>query len=279
MALAGTGVCWVMACFVEPPFSQQIGSAEASGFHAPGVHLGVAFMTLEPALLFLICGYELTKRLQRAACLLYFYASLLVAGQAAVLVGVTLLPALTPTHAAMGPQFPSSEPEWLSAVLGLAVAILASRQVLLIGKKVRGSFTATSLWKFAGNDLVRFGSLLGLILACSGLILMMVALVLAFESVAMISAMIAWGNSFAHPEMNHFDPFNYDNLTTSTHYPTPQLVFWIYSGITYVSICLAIGLTVAIVLSGLEFIRFNTFRLYRARKAARMVPGTLAMNE
>jgi hypothetical protein len=279
--LAGTGVCWVMACFVEPAFTQQIGLAEADGFHAPGVPFGLAFMTLAPAFLFLICGYELTKRLRRAALIGYFYTSMLVVVEAAVLLGVTLLPALTPIHLPARTDYLTSEPPWLSAILGLAVAVMASHQVLLIGKKVRAQTTTTSLWKFDGNDLVQFGSLLGLVLACSGLILMMVAYVLSFESTAMISAMIAWGNSIKDPSKNHFDPGNYSSAGATVspfHYPT-QLVFWIFSGASYIALCLIIGLTVAIILSGLEFIRFNTFRLYRARKASRMAPSTLALNE
>jgi hypothetical protein len=111
------------------------------------------------------------------------------------------------------------------------------------------------------------------------LILMMVALVLAFESTAMISAMIDWGNSVEHPLTKHFDPSNYMNVTTQVHYPPPHLAFWIFSGLTYVSFCLAAGLLVAVILSGLEFIRFNGYRYYKMRKADRNRQAILAVNE
>lgn len=279
MTLAGSGVCWIIASFVEPPFNGQIYQTELGGHHASGGHIGVAFITLAPTLIFLVSGYELTKRIGRALSLRPFYASILVVGEAAVLVGVTLMHATTTLPAWTGPQAVSAEPAWLSIALELGVVLMASLQVLLIWKKARKGPCQPSMWKFKGGDLVQFGLLLGLIFACSGLILMMVALVLAFQSVAMISAMIDWGNSIEHPTTNHFDPSNYDNSTIHVHYPTPHLDFWIFSGLTYVSFCLAAGLAVAIALSGLEFIRFNSYRYYKMRKADRERPAVLAVNE
>jgi len=107
----------------------------------------------------------------------------------------------------------------------------------------------------------------------------MVAMVLAFESTAMISAMIDWGNSIQHPTTNHFDPSSYVNSTTQVHYPPPHLAFWIFNGLTYVSFCLATGLLIAVILSGLEFIRFNSYRYYKMRQTDRKHQAILAVNE
>jgi hypothetical protein len=282
MTLAGSGVGWIIASFVEPPFNAQFLQTETGGHHVSGSHIGAAFLPLAPTLLFLVCGYELTKRLGRALSLRPFYASMLVVGEAVVLVSVILMHATTTFPTWTGPQAVSAEPAWLSVALGLVVVLMASLQVLLIGKKARSVPCQPSLWKFDGGDLVQFGLLLGLIFAYSGLILMMVALVLAFESTAMISALIDWGDSVEHPLTKHFDPLNYPSppaMVTQVHYPTPHLDFWIFSGLTYVSFCLAVGLLVAVILSGLEFIRFNSYRYYKMRKADREHPSILAVNE
>jgi len=100
--------------------------------------------------------------------------------------------------------------------------------------------------------------LLGLILACAGAIFVMVMLDMAFVSVTFISALIDWGNSIEKPSIHHFNPQDYG---ISDH-----LDFWAVAGIGYVSLCLATGLGLAMVLSALEFIRFNSFRLYKVRK-------------
>jgi hypothetical protein len=68
-------------------------------------------------------------------------------------------------------------------------------------------------------------------------------------------------------------------MVTQTHYPTPHLDFWIFAGLSYVSFCLAAGFLAAIVLSGLEFIRFNSYRYYKVRKAERSRRTVLAINE
>jgi hypothetical protein len=99
----------------------------------------------------------------------------------------------------------------------------------------------------------------------------MVATVMAFESVSVIQAMIAWGESIQKPAVNHFYPQMYG--------APDHLAFWVASGITYLSLCLAVGLGAVIVMSALEFIRFNIFRLYKARKTKQGLAKTLALNE
>ena len=81
---------------------------------------------------------------------------------------------------------------------------------------------------------------------------------MAFESVTVIQAMIAWGQSIKDPVANHFYP---------QMYGTPDhLAFWVASGSPIFPLCLAAGLGSVIVLSAFEFIRFNSFRLYKVKK-------------
>jgi len=192
-----------------------------------------------------------------------------------MLVGVCAAPLL------LNPTDRSSLPLWLSTALHLALVALASAQILQIGKRVRAQRIEPSTWHFNARELVRLGALLGLIGACCGLFLMSPALVLAFVSTAMISALINWGNSIKTPGQP-FDPSSYDSpaaMVTQAHYPTPHLDFWIISGLSYVSFCLAAGFLAALVLSGLEFIRFNTYRYYKVRKAERLRRTVPALNE
>jgi hypothetical protein len=282
MTLIASGVCWALASAVEPSLNQNLLTTEDAVAHAAGRHFGLAFMILAPALLFLICGYELTKRLQRADGLRLFYASMVTAAQAMAILGVMALPVLMNAGAIDRTRIPhSAEPDWLHwSLIALAVVITA-RQAWLLRIKARGPSQA-SLWKFEGSNLVQFGSLLGLNFACAGLILTMVALVLAFESTVMISALINWGNSIEHPLTDHFDPSDYTSppaMVTQAHYLSPHIVFWIFTALTYVTFCLEAGLAVAIALSGLEFIRFNGWRWYRTRKALRERRAVLALNE
>jgi hypothetical protein len=266
MFLAASGFSWIVATFVEPPCSANIRVSEVSVHHATHGSFGVAFMVVGTALLFLVCGYELTRRVWRAAGVRLFYASMVVVGEVVVLGGIFLLPGVP------------DEPAWLSFLITLAVVLMAAVQVAAIRKKARSGAVLPSLWKYEGSDLVRLGALFGLNFACSGLVLMMVALVLAFESTAMISVLINWGNSVEHPLTEHFDPTNFASSATVYH-PTSHLDFWIFSGVTYVSFCLVVGFAVAMALSGLEFIRFNGWRYYRMRRAGRERRAVLAVNE
>ena len=273
--LIGGGASWFWAAVIEPPFSQQIRLTEQGVHHATSAYFGVALMTLGSALVVLTCAYELTCSLTRAKSVRPFYAGMFVAFEGAVLVGVCAAPLL------LNPTDRSSLPLWLSTSLHLAIVAFASAQILQIGKRARAQRIEPSTWHFNARDLVRLGAMLGLIGACCGLFLMSPALVLAFVSTAMISALINWGNSIEHPG-KPFNPFTYDSpagMATQTHYPTPHLDFWIFSGLSYLSFCLMCGFAVAIVLSGLEFIRFNTYRYYKVRKAERARHDVLAVNE
>jgi hypothetical protein len=267
MFLATSGFSWIIATYLVPPCSANMRVSEVSVHHAVHGSFGFEFMVVGTALLFVVSAYELTRRVWRARCVRLFYASMMVVGEAIVLWGILDLPAVP------------EEPTWLSWLIVSAAVLLAAGQVAALAKKVRRGAVLPSLWKYEGSDLVRFGALLGLNFACSGLVLMMVALVLAFESTAMISAMIAWGNSVQHQDTHHFDPTFFPNDTTQMTYPTPHLTFWIYTGLTYAALCLAAGFAVAMALSGLEFIRFNGWRYYKLRKAERDRRTVLAVNE
>jgi len=263
LALVGNCLCWLTGQWVEPNFSEQVREMKKSGSHAVINYGGLEFIVLLSAFAFFVCGYELTKRLARASRIRLFYAAMLVTFELVVALG------LFPLFSAQGPV--SSEPEWLSWLLPLSVLLMAFCQTLLIVRKLRGHTGLISLWKFDGANLVELGLTLGLIFAGSGLILYMVATVMAFESVSVIQAMIAWGESIQKPAVNHFYP---------QMYGTPDhLAFWVASGITYLSLCLAAGLGAVIVLSALEFIRFNLFRLHKVRKARQGLAVTLAFNE
>ena len=276
MTLGASGVCWALAAFVEPAFNQQVYITETNVHHATYAHVGIAFMILAPPLLFLVSGYELTKRLGRAGGVRPFYAAMILVLETAALAGVVLGTAFTKTQVFV----PATA--WLGWFLDVLAIVVMARQAVLLARKRHGDENVPSIWRYTGRDLVRFGAVLGLNFACSGLIFMMVAIVLAFVSTAMISALIDWGNSIAHPLTDHFDPTSYASppaMVTQAHYPTPRLVFWIFSALTYGSFCLAAGLAVAMALSGLEFIRFNGWRYYKMRKAGRERRAVLAVNE
>ncbi len=268
MALVGSGFCWVLGSFLEPPVSQNLRQAEKAVFHPSTNYGGLEIMVLLSALFFFICGYELTRKLARASRIRLFYAAMLVTFE--LVMGLGLLP-LFPALPSDSPPTVSAEPEWLTWLLGLAVLLMAFCQTFLMIRKLRHQVGVISLWKFEGRNLLELGLTLGLIFAGSGLILYMVAVVMAFESTSVISAMIAWGNSIKDPAVNHFYP---------QIYGTPDhLAFWVTSGIGYLSFCLAAGLGAVIVLSALEFIRFNSFRLYKIRKARQGLAETLVLSE
>ena len=263
MALVGNCLCWLTGQWVEPSFSEQVRQMRKDASHAAINYGGLEVILLLSAFAFFVCGYELTKRLARASRIRLFYAVMLVTFELVYALGSF------PLFNAEGPV--SSEPEWLSWLLALAVLLMAVCQIVLIVRKLCGQTGLISLWKFDGGNLVELGLTLGLIFAGSGLILYMVATVMAFESVSVIQAMIAWGNSIKSPAVNHFYP---------QMYGTPDhLAFWVASGITYLSFCLAAGLGAVIVISAFEFIRFNSFRLYKVRKTRQGLAETLALNE
>jgi hypothetical protein len=276
MLLAGSGLGWLVSHSLEPNFSQEsreILETENSYSTFTTSFGGLEIVVLLSAFVFFICDYELTKRLARASRVRLFYAAVLVACELALVLALYLLPILYWTASTLKTRPPplSAEPEWLSWMLALAILGMAFCQIYLLAKKLRSQAGEVSIWKFEGGNLVHLGLLFGLIFACCGLMLTMVANVMAFESVTVIQAMIAWGESIKDPAVNHFYP---------QMYGTPDhLAFWVACGIAYLSFCLAAGLGAVIVLSALEFIRFNGFRLYKIRKARQGAVEALALNE
>jgi len=272
--LIGSATAWFYSTSIEPTFLRTIRETGTGAHHALGNFFGVPLMTVMSAVLFLLCAHELTRRLSLAARIRTFYSTAIVLFEATLLMMLALL---TVFGGIAWMDF-SSGTFMRTAFFSVGLIFIMSRQILLLVQHVRSGNVEPSLWRFEGRDLVRLGSQLGLICACAGLFLMQVALVLAFVSVAMISALINWGNSIQHPDQP-FHPESYFNAATQTHYPTPHLDFWIFSGLSYVSFCLAAGFLIALMLSGLEFIRFNTYRYYKVRKAERTRHDVLAVNE
>jgi hypothetical protein len=275
----GGATAWFYTTAIEPNFLKQIREADASVHHAANAFFGVPMMTVMSAILFLLCAHELTRRLGLASRVRPFYAIAMVVMEAALLVslGLVLLATLTFPPDSGAPDLRSGT-LWRTAGLSVALVVIMLRQIWSIAGRARRGEVEPSVWRFQGRDLVRVGSLLGLISACAGLFLIQVALELAFVSVQMISALINWGNSIEHPNQP-FNPESYFNDATQTHYPTPHLDFWIFSGLSYVSFCLVYGYVITIALSGIEFIRFNAYRYYKVRKAERARRSVLAVNE
>jgi hypothetical protein len=248
MALIGSGLFWSISRWVEPAEAEQIRDAAKRVSAAVHAFCGLEFIVLFSAALFFICGHELTKRLGQSKHVHPFYGSMLILVEAGVFICVELWPVLTPSHT------PTDRHDISAA--------------LLIRKKIRAGNSELSLWKFEGKDLVQSGLLLGLILSCSGMVFMMTALAMARISVIYISALIDWGNSITKPLTDHFDPRNY-----GMH---DQLAFWALCSLGYVSLGLALGLGVVMVLSALEFIRFNSYRFYKISKARSAISTVLA---
>ena len=99
------------------------------------------------------------------------------------------------------------------------------------------------------------------------MVLMMVAMDMAYISSTFIQALIAWGNSIEKPGVNVFHPQDYGIAD--------HLSFWSMTGLGYLSICLGLG--AAMVLSALEFVRFNGRRLYKVRKLRQGLARNLAV--
>jgi hypothetical protein len=264
IVLISSGICWFFLHLVEPHQSEQTREVEKSMSVPLHFHGGIEVVVLFSAAFFFACGYELSRSLGRSTRVRPFYASMVIVAMAVVLAGLIGLPVLDQAARIdySRPLSQSVEPLGLTLLMDLGIMALCFRLAWLIRNKVRDGNSETSLWKFNGQNLVRFGLQIGLIFACAGLAMWTVAIVMAYDSVALIS-----------------DPLSYDNAATNTHYPTPHLPYWLFSGVTYLCVCLAVGLLTAIVLSGLEFLRFNGFRYYRMRKAMRELPKALAVNE
>ncbi len=271
MTLIGSGLAWLLAGFIEPPFSEQI--QQLGQGYSLTVNGGTALMILFPASLFLVCGHHLNQRLRSSRSIRLFYSSSFVAGEGIVLAGLTLLRFVLPGHNLSGKPDHSSLPLWLFSLLALAVLLIIFRQTFLIREKAKSGSISISLWKFSGSDLLQFGLLLGLVGACAATPLIMLAVVLAYQSTTVIACMIAWGNSTKTPPQAHFIPQKFGILD--------HLNFWVLAGVDYVMVCLTLGLLIAIVLSGLEFVRFNVYRLYK-NKPKKVIPSRsdlLAANE
>jgi hypothetical protein len=269
LVLASTGLAWGFAHTFEMKFSGDARDTFRAFNMSRPSYDGMESVVLISAALFFICQYEWARRLHRAARARLFYSAmpLLLVGLGAAL--------NYPWFAPLGAPAPfaevSDEPAWLSWLLESAVVVLAASQALALFQKIRRRALEISLWKFDSTSLVPLGLLTGLIIAVCGLALWLVAIELAYESTIMISALLAWSRSLqgSSPLAYHPQEFLQKEHLTS----------WLVSSPLYLCGCLVAGLTLVLIASALEFIRFNGFRLYRVRKARRHAPQILATND
>ena len=269
LAGACTGISWVLSHWLEISFSDTARATAKSIGETRLAYHGMEILVLISAVLYLICAHELSKRMRRASRVRLFYASLPLFIGLFVALGLPLLTPLLNLGAYRSRAEISDEPMWLSWLLELAVLFLMARYASALFKKYRRHECETSLCRYNEGHLVTFGLLTGLAIACSGLALWTAGLVIANESVVMIGALLAWGNSIR--KMTPFHPADF--------LPKEHLTYWLCAGLIYLCGCLVVGLATIIIASALEFIRFNGFRLYRVRKARRHAPEFLALNE
>jgi len=264
MTLLTSGIFWLLGHSWEPAVSNRIRQAGQSIAAAPRDQGGFEITVLFSAALFLICAYELTRRLKGASRIRPFYASLLVLIEIGTLAGLLPFPLLGRVDGA------SAQPIWLGRMLALILTVILCFQIRFIIQKIRNHASEWSIWNYDGRTLMSSGLSLGIILACSGLTLFLTAMVIASTSATLIHALVTWGTSIEKSTSFSFD------LRPSES--SGDFFFWKFNSL-YCCICLATGLSLTLVLSALEFIRFNSFRYYKARRASQPAPASLVLNE
>ncbi len=271
MVLFSFGSAWFYSSTVEITFTNQMREAEAtlqSSFHfMRGLEAAVLFT----AIVYLLSAFEWTRRLRRATEARTFYAVVVLLVEIGAILGVTFCQKMGDILNPLSKHEASGQPLWLSWLLGLASLVLLMDQTRTLWNKSRSGKTVSSQGKIDGTRLVQLGLALGLVLSWAWLILAEVALVMAYISVVMIQAMVAWGSSISEPLKYHFDPWSY-GFTNYSEYG-------IYAGAFYLGCCLIAGLVLVMLLSGLEFLRCQCYRYYQVRQAARpqlrSTPGTM----
>jgi hypothetical protein len=260
-ALAATGTFWILSHLIEPGMTARLEQMQSMIFHRGHAHGGVEIMVICFMIVFFTCGYELTRRLLGAARVRVFYASLIVAIEMAVLIALIALP-MTLQEFAFNPSQVrlSAEPTWLTCLSSLGLLLLGALKFWSIRQRVRSNNAETSLWRFAGSALVPFGLGAGTVIAGAAAILVSSSFVLASLSVTYIRALLDWGQAVRH--QGH-EPF-----VVEKYVGTDQVFEWTLSGPGCLFLWLAVGLAIALMLSALEFIRFNSFRLYRLQKSS-----------
>ncbi len=256
--LITSGFVWGWGWLIDGTLAKNV-NACVFVFINNGGHVGVIFATLEPATLlsaglFLICQYELAKKLSASKAIRPFYSWLIVGiefGIAGALSSEAIANSLT--------RF-SPEPLLLSLVLLGCIFALMLWQVRLIRQKLTGP-TETSIWRYGGLDLARQGLLSGLCVTVVSLPLMMTAVACAFSSTTAISTAIAYGKFIQHSH-----DFQSPKMIMLNHLET-----WLVFSVVDIAWCMSAGLGFVILVSGLEFIRFNVWRLYKGRLIARLV--------
>jgi hypothetical protein len=130
-----------------------------------------------------------------------------------------------------------------------------------------------SIWRF--DNLAQNGLLAGIIVAIASLPIMMTAINCAISSnitysVALVFAMEGTAH-YTYPGMRTspvYSPANHNPEMFTVYCHLPDLLL---TSITYLSYCMTLAMAFIILISGLEFIRFNVWRLYKGRLIARLV--------
>ena len=272
LALGASGAWWNYIHFLEPVMDDRYHGLQTDIANRGHPHGGLEVMVLCAAVIFLVIAIELTRRIVRAPRVRPFYATLVVVIQLLVLLGLVGLPRLwQATQNDLTHRDVSFEPAWLSVCLCAIVFSLAVIQACVIRLGIRGGKIDVSLWKLNGANLVEFGLGISLALACAGSVLMASVMVMARMSTIHIRALLDWSHAMQHPASVDFHPENYRSNT--------ELYDWIIIGPGLLSVFLTAGLALALILSAMEFIRFNTWRLLRLRKARERISSVVAMNE
>jgi hypothetical protein len=275
-ALGATGFFWVFSHSVKTGMDSRFASMQEDLFNQGRSHGGAEIMVICCMCSFLGCAAELTRRLSRSTRVLPFYTAPIVLIELVVLLALPFVgsefvvyPNVTHLDLHDVPHL-SLEPAWLTCLSLFAVCVVLVRQGYLLRSRIVSDATDLSLWKFDGADLIQFGGGLGSAIACAGCLFLAPALLIARLSAVYIQALLEWSRDMRTPGSTLFRPGDYVGNATVHD--------WAITGPGLFAFSLAAGIALTIILSALEFIRFNLFRLYRLRKI-KIAEAVVALNE
>jgi hypothetical protein len=247
MLLLTSGFFLVWGLVISTAFRHQIGDMKENYpdafLHGDGG--GLWWSVIIIAGCFALGAANLAESLRRAPGVRPYYAGLIVVFEILTVIGVAL-------------DIATSAADVAWALAGLVMLALAARQGKWIAAKRLAGCEETSVSKSDGGELVKRGLQFGLIIAGTGSAFFALAIVMAYASVVYIKALIEWGNSIKDPVANVFHP--------GAYFTAQALEFWVVCGSVYLAACLAVGLGLTMAWTALEFIRFNTYRLFRLRR-------------
>lgn len=255
---------WIASSSIERGFTEKIRTTAVFSMRPINTFNGMELVILVSAFSYLVAAAEFGKRLVKAKRISPFYIGCLVVMEMGIgpfLIWVSHAHREYPYTKELESALPLSA----RVILFGAVFLLAALHGLTLYRKIRSGAVEQSLWKMNTARLPELGGLVGLILALSGAVSIMLALVMAYESVCCIVLWQEWGYAITDTA-KHFDPNHYIELLSGHRFTS-----WFTYSILYLTYCLATGWGIVIALSGLEFARFNSYRLFVAWRAGR--PG------